>query len=92
MDGKGRVGLWLKDKNARRRRPRQVEEGWFGGLGVGWLGGDDSGSVVRLRLALHSFTCRELSYNYLSACNRSAASTWLRLTRLRDNKLMRHVA
>ncbi|PBC26915.1 hypothetical protein APICC_01066 [Apis cerana cerana] len=25
-----------------------------------------------LRLALHSFACRELSYNYLSACNRSA--------------------
>lgn len=24
-----------------------------------------------LRLALHSFACRELSYNYLSACNGS---------------------
>nr|KAF7394410.1 hypothetical protein H0235_017005 [Vespula pensylvanica] len=43
--------------------------------------GVDSGSVARLRLALHSFARRELSYNYLSACNRSG-SPWLRLTRL----------
>lgn len=48
------------EEESRYEEQEKMEEGWC----RTWIG-------TGLRLALHSFACRELSYNYLSACNGS---------------------
>lgn len=80
------VGLRRRKESLRRKdcgRRRGRERGGGGevceqetrreGGGVGRAGRERSRTWIGtgLRLALHSFACRELSYNYLSACNGS---------------------
>lgn len=56
----GKLTERLRDDTGGIGRTGEAEERWC----RTWIG-------TGLRLALHSFACRELSYNYLSACNGS---------------------
>lgn len=61
-----------EQEGERRRDGRTGEDAARGWIGVGGGGGARRTRIgTGLRLALHSFACRELSYNYLSACNGS---------------------